>query len=245
MLGRRTRLPSSLLLSILGCLMVGICNPSHATPAPKHLVLVVLAHLTSLSVVLSAANHFPRALTQLPLPQVLTACQSCVKACSGTGRCIDGGVCLCEEGWYGGDCSGNLADWKKMHKLEHNFYEHHAFKSRYVIASHHLRKCKHIVEIGGYRTPITGFLTSRHESVTVLDPYVKPAANDTLNGAPCKVHGPQAPSPSLLRHCCAPIHHPRASMQGTLPLHRHCCALEGLGGFMGIRRYGHCHCRAA
>ena len=111
----------------------------------------------------------------------------CPNSCSGRGECIDSGVCLCTEGWYGADCTGDIAAWKKMHKLEHNFYEHHAFKSRYVIAAHHLKHCRHIVEIGGYRTPITHFLTSQHASVTVLDPYVKPVANHSLNGAECKV----------------------------------------------------------
>ena len=74
-----------------------------------------------------------------------------------------------------------------MHKLEHNFYEHDAFKSRYVLAAYHLRSCKNILEVGGYRTPISSFLFSRHESVTTVDPYVKPLAADELNGAPCRV----------------------------------------------------------
>ena len=107
--------------------------------------------------------------------------------CSGNGRCIDGGVCLCEYGWFGGNCSRALEGWAKMHRLEHNFYEHDAFKSRYVLAAHHLRHCRHIVEIGGYRTPISSFLRSQHESVTTIDPYIKPLAADSLNGAPCRV----------------------------------------------------------
>lgn len=119
-------------------------------------------------------------------PQKLNA-SKCPSDCGENGKCIDGGICLCTEGWYGADCSGDIGLWKKMHKFEHNFYEHDAFKSRYVIAAHHLRGCRHIVEIGGYRTPITHFLTSQHASVTVLDPYVKPVANETLNGAPCRV----------------------------------------------------------
>lgn len=113
--------------------------------------------------------------------------EGCSQECSEHGRCIDGGVCLCEHGWFGGDCSRKLEGWAKMHRLEHNFYEHDAFKSRYVLAAHHLRHCKHIVEIGGYRTPISSFLRSHHQSVTTIDPYIKPLAADTLNGAPCKV----------------------------------------------------------
>ena len=115
-------------------------------------------------------------------------CAECRNKCNGHGTCIDDVVCLCKEGYFGAECSGSLDVWKKMHKLEHNFYEHSSFKSRYVIAAHYLRKCTHIVEVGGYRTPITGFLKSQnHKSVTVLDPYIKPLAEDTLNGAPCKV----------------------------------------------------------
>lgn len=111
----------------------------------------------------------------------------CTRDCSGHGRCIDGGMCLCEQGWFGGNCSRGLEGWAKMHRLEHNFYEHDAFKSRYVLAAHHLRHCRHIVEIGGYRTPISSFLHSQHESVTTIDPYIAPLAADTLNGAPCRV----------------------------------------------------------
>lgn len=52
-----------------------------------------------------------------------------------------------------------------------------AFKSRYVLAAWLLRDCKHIVEIGGYRTPITDFLDLEkgfHDSVTVFDPKMRP-----------------------------------------------------------------------
>ena len=86
-------------------------------------------------------------------------CRS-ARDCSDHGACleagaVDGGVCLCQHGWFGGNCSHALEGWAKMHRLEHNFYEHDAFKSRYILAAHHLRHCKHIVEIGGYRTPIS------------------------------------------------------------------------------------------
>lgn len=48
-----------------------------------------------------------------------------------------------------------------------------AFKVRYAIAAWALNDCKHILEIGGYKTPITDFLdleSGRYESVTVYDP---------------------------------------------------------------------------
>lgn len=84
---------------------------------------------------------------------------------------------MCEEGWFGRNCSGALQNWKEMHKLEHNFYEHDSFKSRYVLAAHHLRGCRHIVEVGGYRTPISSFLNGHHLSVTTIDPYIRPYAS--------------------------------------------------------------------
>lgn len=52
-----------------------------------------------------------------------------------------------------------------------------AFKSRYVLAAWLLKDCKNIVEIGGYRTPITDFLPLDDgyiESVTVYDPRMEP-----------------------------------------------------------------------
>jgi hypothetical protein len=112
--------------------------------------------------------------------------------CSGHGECIDGGtICLCQEGYFGGNCSGVLQNWKDMHKLEHNFYEHDAFRSRYVLAAHHLRGCRHVVEIGGYRTPISTFLHGHHESVTTIDPYVRPYASGTASRPPCTSAQPQ------------------------------------------------------
>eukprot|EP00961_Rhodomonas_salina_P040459 543370-Rhodomonas_salina.2 len=118
---------------------------------------------------------------------VVWANDGCKDDCGGHGQCLDGKICLCQEGWVGANCSRFLKDWAAMHRREHNFYEHDAFKSRYVLAAHHLRSCRNIVEVGGYRTPITKFLTSNHESVTVVDPYIKPYVSDTLNGALCKV----------------------------------------------------------
>ena len=65
-----------------------------------------------------------------------------------------------------------------------------ALQSRYVLAAHYVRKARHIVEVGGYRgNVITNFLTGQHESVTVysLDAEFEPLAQDTLNGAACRV----------------------------------------------------------
>lgn len=58
---------------------------------------------------------------------------------------------------------------------------------RQVLAAHAARSCAHVVEIGGAGLPITGFLTHRPRSVTVIDPKIPDFAADELNGAPCRV----------------------------------------------------------
>jgi hypothetical protein len=58
---------------------------------------------------------------------------------------------------------------------------------RQVLAAHAVRHCPHIVEIGGAGLPITGFLTHRPRSVTVIDPKIPAFSAATLNGAPCEV----------------------------------------------------------
>lgn len=62
-----------------------------------------------------------------------------------------------------------------------------AAELRQVLAAHALRGCEHVVEIGGAGLPITGFLTHRPKSVTVIDPKIPAFADETLNGAPCRV----------------------------------------------------------
>lgn len=58
---------------------------------------------------------------------------------------------------------------------------------RQVLAAHALRRCTHIVEIGGAGLPITGFLTHHPASVTVVDPKIPAHEADTLNSAPCRL----------------------------------------------------------
>ncbi|WP_156323332.1 hypothetical protein [Bosea sp. AAP35] len=58
---------------------------------------------------------------------------------------------------------------------------------RQVLAAHAVRSCDHIVEIGGAGLPITGFLTHRPDSVTVIDPKIPDFAAERLNGAPCRL----------------------------------------------------------
>jgi hypothetical protein len=58
---------------------------------------------------------------------------------------------------------------------------------RQVLAAHAVRDCAHIVEIGGAGLPITGFLTHRPASVTVVDPKIPAFAAQRLNGSACRV----------------------------------------------------------
>lgn len=59
--------------------------------------------------------------------------------------------------------------------------------ARHALAAHFLRDCEHIVEIGGYKLPITGFLTHQPKSVLSVDPKMEPLEEEELNGAPCRV----------------------------------------------------------
>jgi hypothetical protein len=58
---------------------------------------------------------------------------------------------------------------------------------RQVIAGHALRGCRHVVEIGGAGLPITRFLHPPPESITVIDPKIRPLSEERLNGHPCRV----------------------------------------------------------
>ena len=62
-----------------------------------------------------------------------------------------------------------------------------AFEARYVLASHYLKPCRSVIEIGGAVTTIDRFLTGDHESVIVVDPSITPGESDTLHGARCRV----------------------------------------------------------
>lgn len=62
-----------------------------------------------------------------------------------------------------------------------------AAQTRCVIAAHFVRDCAHVVEIGGFKTPISLYLTGRHDSVTVFDPLMNDYQARTLNGKPCRV----------------------------------------------------------
>jgi hypothetical protein len=62
-----------------------------------------------------------------------------------------------------------------------------AFAVRNVLAAHFVRDCPTVVELGGWQTPIDRFLTGRHASVLVVDPFIREAARDELHGHPCRV----------------------------------------------------------
>ena len=59
--------------------------------------------------------------------------------------------------------------------------------ARQALAAHFLHGCPHIIEIGGYKTPITPFLTHTPETVTSVDPKIEPLSIDELHGEPCRV----------------------------------------------------------
>jgi hypothetical protein len=76
-----------------------------------------------------------------------------------------------------------LAPWGK----EWKYLESRAFSTRYVLAAHFVSACHSVIEIGGAKTPIDQFLTGAHESVLVLDPFIRESYTDHLNGTLCHI----------------------------------------------------------
>lgn len=62
-----------------------------------------------------------------------------------------------------------------------------AGKARYVLAAHYVRGCEHVVEIGGFTDPITGYLTEIPQTLLVLDPRTEAYHAEQLSGHPCRV----------------------------------------------------------
>ena len=58
---------------------------------------------------------------------------------------------------------------------------------RQVLAAHFVRGCPHVLEIGGHRRPVTGYLTHAPLSVTSIDPKTAEYEAEELNGRPCRV----------------------------------------------------------
>jgi hypothetical protein len=63
---------------------------------------------------------------------------------------------------------------------EWKYLESRAFATRYVLAAHWVESCRSVIEIGGSRTSIDSFLTGSHDSVLVLDPFIREFHSDTL-----------------------------------------------------------------
>ena len=76
-----------------------------------------------------------------------------------------------------------LAPWE----MEWKYLESRAFSTRYVLAAHFVSACRSVIEIGGAKTPIDQFLTGAHDSVLVLDPFIRESYTDHLHGTPCYV----------------------------------------------------------
>jgi hypothetical protein len=70
---------------------------------------------------------------------------------------------------------------------EWKYLQTDAFTTRNVLAAHFVRDCETVVEIGGWRNPIDGFLTGPHRSVLVVDPFIRDAEREELGGRPCRV----------------------------------------------------------
>lgn len=58
---------------------------------------------------------------------------------------------------------------------------------RQVLAAYFVRGCPHVLEIGGHKRPITGYLTHAPLSVTSIDPKTAEYEAEELNGQPCRV----------------------------------------------------------
>lgn len=64
------------------------------------------------------------------------------------------------------------------------YLETEMFKTRYAVAAYLIRDCDEIIEIGGYKTPITNFLTHEYKKVTVMDRKIEPLQKDKINHFP-------------------------------------------------------------
>jgi len=71
-----------------------------------------------------------------------------------------------------------------------------ALRTRQLLAAHFVRKCRHVLEIGGGENPITRWLAlladnfedvdgwKWHKLVTVVDPVIAPWENEQIEGVP-------------------------------------------------------------
>lgn len=68
-----------------------------------------------------------------------------------------------------------------------NYLLTEAAQVRYLIAAHHVQHCEQVVEIGGFKTPVTGFLVRIPRRVLVVDPLIRSFSGSHLQGTPCQV----------------------------------------------------------
>ena len=68
-----------------------------------------------------------------------------------------------------------------------DYFATDAARARYVLAAHYMKRCDHVVEIGGGGNPITNFMTTTPESILVVDPKISEYHAETLRGEPCRV----------------------------------------------------------
>ena len=68
-----------------------------------------------------------------------------------------------------------------------NYLLSEAAQARYAMAAFHLRDCDRILEIGGFKTPITAYLGAAAREVLVLDPKIEDFDSRELHGRPCRV----------------------------------------------------------
>jgi hypothetical protein len=71
--------------------------------------------------------------------------------------------------------------------MQWGYLRSEAFSVRNVLAAHFVRDCPTVIEIGGWHTPIDRYLTGHQSSVVVVDPFIREATRDELNGRPCCV----------------------------------------------------------
>jgi len=126
---------------------------------------------------------------------------ACGEQCGGHGRCINRvgatpghAVCVCMPGRVGRDCADTLQNWYKSAGLnDHahlttrtgtvdgslwNYLNSSAYRMRYAGVGSLLRSHRHILEVGGFLSPIDAFLPegSAAQSVTVVDPTIEGSA---------------------------------------------------------------------
>jgi hypothetical protein len=70
---------------------------------------------------------------------------------------------------------------------EWRYLRSEAFSARQVLAAHFLRDCPTVVELGGWHSSVDRYLTGAHQSVLVVDPFLRDSTRNRLNGSRCRV----------------------------------------------------------